>query len=70
MFSFYLGNEEEKNNDKKDKFGLDFTDITPRGVAVLVNLNLGENNRKSVKNEEELCRHIKLIEKCTHRQLY
>ena len=39
-------------------------------MAVLVNLNLGENSRECVKSEEELLRHIRLIEACTQEQMY
>jgi hypothetical protein len=40
LFSYYHF-EEEKKEEKIDKFSLEFTDATPRSVAVLVNLNLG-----------------------------
>ena len=69
LFSFYHF-EEEKKEEKKDKFSLEFTDATPRSVAVLVNLNLGSGNRKSISNADGLLRHTKLIEKFIHRQFY
>ena len=40
LFSFYHF-EEEKKEEKIDKFNLEFIDATPKSVAVLVNLNLG-----------------------------
>jgi hypothetical protein len=69
MFSFYE-KEEEKKEEIKDKFGLEFADIIPKGVAVLVNMNLGKNDHKSVKNEAELLRHIKLIDESIKNQHY
>jgi len=69
LFSFYQF-EEEKKEEKKDKFGLEYIDKTPNSIAVLINLNLGLGLRRSVKDETELLRHTKLIEKFTHKQFY
>jgi hypothetical protein len=57
----------------EEKFGIEHKDSRnqiPCGIAVLVNLNQGIGLRRSVKSEEELLRHIKLIEWCTFEQLY
>ncbi len=60
---FYSKEDDEDNNE--GKFGIEPIDCSPRGVAVLVNLNQGIGIKRSVNSEEELLRHIKLIEECT-----
>ncbi len=69
LFSFY-NFEEEKKEEKKDKFSLEYIDSTPKSVAVLINLNLGLGLRRSVKDADELLRHTRLIEKFTQKQFY
>ena len=40
-------------------FGVEPLDMkNPKGIAVLVNLNLGKGKRESIRYEDELLRHI------------
>lgn len=41
-----------------------------KGLAVLVNMNVGLNLKRSIRSRDEYLRHIELIKQCSREQLY